>query len=534
VIILIFVFGSVVAAGLPFLVAGGSILGTFAVLYLLTKFTDVSIFSLNLVTGLGLALGIDYALLVINRFREELRGGRDIRDAVAATTASAGKTVFVSGITVAITLAALLIFPQYFLRSFAYAGIAVSLLAVIGALTAIPALLAILGRNVNRLKVRRGDLAPRDDGGWARIARFVMRRPWPVMIAALGVLVVCAIPAFSVVLGQVDARALPADNPAAQAEQVLSDRFPGNQGAPYDVILIDPGAPDAVRAYAEEVSRLPQIERVTTPTDVIVDGTVVAANPDPTTWTTPDAVRLEAIGNVPPIDPQGEALVTTLRELPAPAAEVLVGGTAAEWSDATAAVVDRVWIVALWLIVTTLVILFLFTGSVLIPVKAIVLNFLSLAATLGLLVWTFQNGHLMWLTGSYTVTGTVDVSTLALIGVIAFALSMDYEVFMLSRIKEEHDAGRDTADAVAFGLQRTGRIVTAAALLIAIVFASFLSSGATNIKQLGFGVTVAILLDATIVRAFLVPSFMRIAGAANWWAPSWLRRVHQRVGLREG
>jgi len=179
-------------------------------------------------------------------------------------------------------------------------------------------------------------------------------------------------------------------------------------------------------------------------------------------------------------------------------------------------------------------VLFLFTGSVLLPIKAIVLNILSLAATLGALVWVFQGGHLTWLVGDYTNTNAVDISSIALIAVVAFALSMDYELFMLSRIKEEHDAGRNTTDAVAFGLQRTGRIITAAALLIAIVFVSFLSSGVTNIKQLGFGVTVAILVDATVVRALLVPAFMRIAGGANWWAPAPLRRLHDRIGIREG
>lgn len=531
-VLLIFVFGSVVAAGLPFLVAGGTILGSFLVLFLITRFTDVSVFSLNLVTGLGLALGIDYSLLVINRFREELRAGRTVPDAVAATVASAGRTVFVSGIAVALALAALLIFPQYFLRSFAYAGIAVSLLAVVGALTAIPALLAILGPRVNKLKVRRGDLAPRDDGAWSRIARFVMRRPWPVLIGTVALLLVMAAPALGAVFGQVDERALPADNPAARAGEVLRERFP-DAGSSYDIILRGPASAAAVDEYAATISELPDVERVVTPSDVLVDGTVVAANPDPATWEAPDAVRLQAVSTVRPIDPAGEALVASIRAVPAPAQEVLVGGLAAEWSDATSGVLDRVWIVALWLMVTTLVILFLFTGSVLIPIKAIVLNLLSLAATLGALVWTFQGGHLTWLTGDYTPTGTVDVATLALIAVIAFALSMDYEVFMLARIKEEHDAGRSTADAVAMGLQRTGRIITAAALLIAIVFASFLTSGATNIKQLGFGVTVAILLDATIVRALLVPAFMRLAGRANWWAPRPLRRVHARLGLRE-
>lgn len=533
-LILLFVFGAVVAAGLPFLVAGGTILGSFLVLFLVSRFTDVSVFALNLVTGLGLALGIDYALLIINRFREELAAGRSVPDAVAATVGSAGRTVFVSGITVAVALASLLVFPQYFLRSFAYAGIAVSLLAIISALTAIPALLAILGKNVNRWKVRRGDLAPKDDGAWARLARFVMRRPWPVLIGTVAVLLVLAAPALGAVFGQVDERALPPDNPAAQAGEVLRERFPGNEGSPYEIVLLQPGSAADVQAYAEEISRLPEIDRVTTAESVIVDGAVVAPNTDPASWSTSDATRIEAVGNVRPIDPAGEALVAELRALDAPGEEALVGGVAAEWADATNAVIDRIWIVALWLAITTMVILFLFTGSILIPLKALMLNVLSLAATLGALVWVFQNGHLQWLTGDYTVTGTVDISTIALIAVIAFALSMDYEVFMLARIKEEHDAGASTTDAVAFGLQRTGRIITAAALLIAIVFASFLTSSATNIKQLGFGVTVAILLDATVVRALLVPAFMRIAGNANWWAPAPLRRLHARLGLREG
>jgi len=533
-LLLLFVFGSVVAAGLPFLVAGGTILGSFLVLFLVSRATEVSVFALNLVTGLGLALGIDYALLIINRFREELARGKSVPDAVAATVGSAGRTVFVSGITVAVALASLLIFPQYFLRSFAYAGIAVSLLAILGALTAIPALLAILGPRVNKLKVRRGDLAPKEDGGWARLARFVMRRPWPVLIGTIALLLVIAAPALNAVFGQVDERALPPSHPVAQAGELLREQFPGNEGSPYQIVLLQPQAADAVQSYAKQLSLIPQVERVTTAQDIVVDGEVIAPNPDPSTWDAAGATRIEAVSSVRPIDPAGEALVAQLRGLAAPAQEQLVGGLAAQWADATSGILDRVWIVALWLAITTMVILFLFTGSLLIPAKAFLLNILSLGATLGALVWVFQGGHLRWLTGDYTVTGTVDVSTLALIAVIAFALSMDYEVFMLARIKEEHDAGASTADAVAFGLQRTGRIVTAAALLIAIVFASFLTSSATNIKQLGFGVTVAILLDATIVRALLVPAFMRIAGQANWWAPAPLRRLHARLGLREG
>lgn len=533
VVLLLFVFGSVVAAGLPFLVAASAILGSFLVLYLTTFVTDVSIFAVNLVTGLGLGLGIDYALLMITRFREELKGGRSVEDSVAATMATAGKTVFVSGLTVAITLASLAFFPQFFLKSFAYAGVSVSLLAVLGALTALPALLALLGRNVNRLKVRRGDLAPRDDGLWSRLARFSMRRPWPVMLGSIAVLLVMAAPAFSAVFGQVDDRALRSDHPVAVAGEVLRERFPGQESSPYDVVLLGAGDSAQVEQYAVALSGLDGVVRVATPESIVVDGSVRAPNTEPATWSSGSDIRLVVTGDVPPIDPQGEALVEAIRAQPAPADEALVGGIAAVFADSTAGIVDNAWVIALWIGVTTLIILFLYTGSVLIPIKAVVLNLLSLSATLGLLVWTFQGGHLGWITGDYTPTGTIDISTVALIAIVAFALSMDYELFLLSRIKEEHDAGRSTADAVAFGLQRTGRIITAAAVLIAVVFASFLSSGVTNIKQLGFGVTVAILVDATVVRGLLVPAFMRIAGRANWWAPAWLRRLHGRFGLSD-
>ncbi len=533
-LILIFVFGSLVAAGLPYLVAGGTILGTFFTLFLLTEVTAVSVFALNLVTGLGLALGIDYALLIISRFREELRDGNNSHDAVVRTINSAGRTVFVSGVTVAVALAALLIYPQYFLRSFAYAGIAVSLLAVAGALTVVPALLAMLGPAINKGKVRRGDLAPRDDGAWARLAQAVMRHPWRVIVATTIALLALAVPAFTVVFGQVDDRALPASSQTAKAGELLREQFPNNNSAPYVLVLTNTRNDNDVIAYAKAISQVTGIKSVTTPTVVVTDGKIQGRNSDRSSdWVAGNKIRIEAISSVRPVSPEGSALVKELRAIKAPADEVLVGGQAALFDDATRGVLDRTWIVAIWLVITVSIVLFLFTGSVLIPVKALLLNVLSLSATLGAMVWIFQGGHLTWLTGEYTQTGTIDVTTLALVGVIAFALSMDYEVFMLARIKEEHDSGATTSEAVAFGLQRTGRIITAAALLIAIVFASFLSSSVTNIKSLGFGVAFAILLDATVVRALLVPAFMRVAGRANWWAPSPLRRLHNRIGLSE-
>ena len=531
-ILLLIIFGSAVAAGLPFVVAAMATLGSFFALFLVTQVTDVSIFALNLVTALGLALGIDYALLMISRFREELPRWPSTEDAVAETMRTAGRTVLVSGITVAITLAALLVFPLYFLQSFAYAGIAVSLMAVLGAFTGLPALLAMLGPNVNRLKVRRGDLTPGDVGIWSRIAERVMRRPWPVLAAGAGVLLALAIPALHVVLGQVDDRVLPRDNPAAIANATIRAQFPGEEGTPHEIVLRGARA-NEIDAYAKRVSTVPTIERVQTPTSIIQDGKVVASNPAGTTMTDGDLTRVIAVGSVPFGDGRAITASKAIRALPAPAAEVLVGGATAKFTDSNHAVTSRAPLAMLWIGLATLIILFLYTGSVLIPIKAVLLNLLGLAATLGVLVWTFQGGHLTWLTGDYIHTGTVDLGTIVLIGVVAFALSMDYELFLLSRITEEHAAGADTRTAVARGIQRTGRIITAAALLIAIVFAAFVTSNVTIIKQLGVGVVFAILVDATLIRGLLVPALMRIAGRANWWAPAWLRRVHARFGLSD-
>ena len=535
VVLLILVFGGLVAAGLPFLVAAGAVLGSFAVLFVLTLATDVSIFALNLITGLGLGLGIDYALLVVNRFREQLAAGDDVENAVVRTVATAGRTVFVSGLTVAITLGSLVLFPQFFLRSFAYAGIAVTLLAVASALIALPAVLAMLGTRVNRFKVVRGDLAPRDTGLWATVARRVMRSPWPVLIVVTGVLALVAAPATGAVFGQVDDRALPASSPAAVASAVLRDRFPAREGSPVDVVVPPGASADAVSAYAASLSQVPGIVRVTTPAAVVVGGRAVTPNPASAGWTASDgAQRLSLVADVAPRSPAGQGLVDAVRAVPAPIAGVLVGGAGAEYADTQGGITSRLPFVLVWILGTTLVVLFLFTGSVVLPLKAIALNVLSLGATLGLLVWVFQDGHLKSVVGDFTVTGTVDTSMTVLIAILAFALSMDYEVFLLSRIKEEHDAGSDTQRAVVLGLQRSGRIITAAAALLAIVFAAFVSSGVTNIKQLGLGVAFAILLDATVVRGLLVPAFMRLFGAANWWAPRPLRAVHARFGLSEG
>jgi putative drug exporter of the RND superfamily len=532
VILLVFVFGSLVAAGLPFLVAAGAILGTFLVLLLISLATDLSVFALNLITGLGLGLGIDYALLVVNRFREELTRGVDTETAVVRTVASAGRTVFVSGMTVTITLASLLVFPQFFLRSFGYAGIAVTLLAVTSAMIALPAALAMLGHRVNRFKVLRGNLAPRDTGLWATTARRTMRSPWPIIVVVLAALLLMAWPAHNVTFGQVDDRALPKNDPVAVASQIVRDQFPGREATPVDIVVPGGASPTALADYPQRLSQVPDVVRVVTPASVIVKGAVTAPNNTPQGYLAGGDARLSVIADVDPRSPAGQQLTQRIRALAAPAG-TLVGGTAAEYTDSQSGITSRLWIVLTWIALTTLIVLFLFTGSVILPLKAILLNVLTLSATLGVIVWIFQEGHLRSVVGDFTLTGTIDTSMVVLIAILAFALSMDYEVFLLSRIKEEHDLGQDTQDAVVLGLQRSGRIITAAAALLAIIFASFVSSGVTNIKQLGIGVAFAILLDATVVRGLLVPAFMRLLNNANWWAPAPLRTVHARIGLSE-
>jgi RND superfamily putative drug exporter len=448
------------------------------------------------------------------------------------TVASAGRTVLVSGLTVTATMASLIAFPPFFLKSFGYAGVAVTLLAVVSTLIALPAVLAMLGPRVNRWQVIRRDLTPRDTGMWATVARRVMRSPWPVLIVVLAALFTLAAPALGVRFGQVDERVLPASNPAAQASSVLRTQFSGQEGAPLDIVVRGGTAQQAaLTPYAQRLSLVPDVVRVQAPGVVVAKGVVTPA-PDATGFVSGTDARLSVIADVEPASSAGQQLVEALRAVPSPA-PALIGGTAAEYADAQSAISGRLPLVLVWIAVTTLLVLFLFTGSVLLPVKAVLLNVISLAATLGVLVWIFQDGHLRWLVGDFTVVGTVDTSMAVLIAITAFALSMDYEVFLLSRIKEEHDTGRDTETAVVLGLQRSGRIITAAAGLLAIVFISFVSSGVTNIKQLGVGVAFAVLLDATVVRGLLVPAFMRIAGRANWWAPAPLRAVHARFGLSE-
>ena len=505
-LLLLFVFGAMAASAMPLIVGITAILGTFFVMYLLTLITDVSIFALNLTTGLGLGLGIDYALLMVNRFREELARGLDNESAIVNTLRSAGKTVFYSGLTVVLTLISLTFFPQNFLKSMGYAGAAVVALAVVGALIPLPAILAILGNKINKGVVRKSGIVQKEDGRWSRIARFVMRRPVSVVTASLAILFLLISPITNIKFSQIDSDVLPKTDRAYIASQFIATEFPGQESNPIEIIFPN-GAQqkEEVTNYLANLSKIPGIVRVGEPQ---FQG---------------NAARVVAIHSMKPRTPEGEDLIHKIRDLNSPEG-TLVGGIAADYADTQGAISRTLPAVLGWIMITVLLLLFAFTGSVLLPIKAIVLNFASLAATMGVLTWIFIDGNFKELLGNFIVNGTLDTNTMVLVAIVAFGLSMDYEVFLLSRIKEEHDAGKSNIDAVAYGLQKSARIITAAAFILAVVFAAFIISGVTSIKMMGFGVAFAILLDATLIRAFLVPALMRLFGEWNWWAPKALKR----------
>jgi putative drug exporter of the RND superfamily len=536
-ILLILVFGSVVAAGLPLAVAAISVVGALLVLFLLTLVTDVSIFSINLTTALGIGLGIDYSLFIVSRFREEMQTGLSPHDAVVRTIETAGRTVLFSGLTVAISLAALLVFPMYFLRSFAYAGIAVVALASFGALVFLPSLLAAIGPRVDRWTVIRRRPKEIGNGAWHRIAMFVMRRPWPVSIAVVGLLLLLGTPFLGARFGLPDDRVLPESASSRQVQDQIRANFSTQEASALSIVSVEAGPAGAIRdddvdRYAVALSSIDNVARVDASTGSYQGGRRVFPPTDASArFAGEDGTWLSVVPAVEPISEEGEQLVADVRSIPAPF-ETLVAGRSADLVDTKAGLASRLPLAAGIIALVTFALLFLMTGSVLVPLKAIVLNLLSLTATFGAMVWIFQDGNLSGLL-DFTATGTLDTSMPILMFCIAFGLSMDYEVFLLSRIKEEYDRSGDNTASVAMGLERTGRIVTAAAALLSVVFIAFATSGITFIKMFGVGMALAVIMDATLIRAALVPAFMRLAGNANWWAPGPLRRLHDRIGLRE-
>jgi RND superfamily putative drug exporter len=454
------------------------------------------------------------------------------------TIQTAGKTVLISALTVAVSLSALLVFPLYFLRSFAYAGVAVVLLALAGSILSLPALLSVLGHRVDAVRVgRRRAARAEHEGAWHRIATIVMRRPVPVATAVVVFLVLLGTPFLRASFGAPDDRVLPASAGSRQAGEILRSEFSGNAAEGFGVVADGVGADrlDDIAAVAATLSALEGVDRVESAAGTFVSGQLASTSPNDGSFLAADGTSISwmsVVPDFPVVSPQGEQLAKDIRQLDLPF-EVAVGGQAAGLVDTKAAISAALpWAIAI-IVIATFVLLFLMAGSLLVPVKALVLNLLSLTATFGAMVWIFQDGNLSDLLG-FTATGTLDISMPILMFCIAFGLSMDYEVFLLSRIKEEYDRIGDNEAAVALGLERTGRIITAAALLLSITFFAFGTSGVSFIKMFGIGLGLAVLMDATIVRAFLVPAFMRLAGDANWWAPASLRRFHDRFGLKEG
>jgi RND superfamily putative drug exporter len=532
-LLLLFVFGSLVAAAMPLTIGGVAVVGTLLALRVIDGITPVSVFAVNLTTVLGLGLAIDYSLFVVSRFREELAGGRDVPEALEETLAHAGRTVAGSALTVAAAVSALLVFPVMFLRSFAYAGIAVALLAGAAALLVLPAALALIGSRINALTVWQRSVRPHADGFWSRMAHRVMRRPVSVLVGVTAVLLVVASPFLHLRLGYFDDRVLPASDQVRQVDDSLRTDFGQGQTDALQVVAPRAGSagPGARAAYAMRLSELPDVQRVDAASGVYIHGVRLPApssylaqfDAHGGTW-----YSVVPLGNA--LSASGTQLVEDIRHDPAPF-PVLVGGLPASLTDSTS-VIDHYLPLAILLVAgfTFLLLLFLFR-SVFIPIKALVLNALSLGAMFGAMVWIFQDGHLSGLLG-FTPTGSLVDTMPVLMFCVAFGLSMDYEVFLVSRMKERRDGGASNDAAVAGGLQSTGRIITAAALLMSIVFFGLVTSGIAFMKLFAVGLTFAVLLDAFVIRGMLVPAAMKLAGEAAWWAPRLRRRSPPPSGDR--
>jgi uncharacterized membrane protein YdfJ with MMPL/SSD domain len=514
-------FRSGVAALLPLMIGGLAIVGTFLILRIASEIGSISIFALNLTTGLGLGLAIDYSLFVVSRYREEIAKSGPGMDAMKRTMATAGRTVFFSSITVAAALASLIVVPQRFLYSMGLGGALVALLAATIALTVLPAVLALLGDRVNawspKFLQRRAEREATDheSGFWYRLSRFVMRRPVGIATVTAAMLIVLGIPFWSLKFTSVDAQVLPTSASARQVDDVLRADFPPFRDSPMR-LLVENGSAKSVAAIQHQLSGL--------------DG-IVAVNP-PRQLPNGDYV-IEAVNNSPYITDASRNLVKQVRDLPDPdGSTVLVTGAAAHFVDFQHSLRANLPIALAIVIIATLIVLFLMTGSVILPIKQLVMNVLNLTAVFGILVFIFQDGRLEGLL-DYRSQGALEQTMPVLLFAIAFGLSTDYGVFLLSRIKEAHDSGESSSEAVAVGLERTGRIVTAAALLFAIAVGVFATSQIVFIKENFIGVALAVLIDASLIRALLVPSLMELLGDWNWWAPKPLRRLHERFGASD-
>ncbi|HKD76951.1 MAG TPA: MMPL family transporter, partial [Ktedonobacterales bacterium] len=555
-VLLFIVFGSVVAGILPLIIGVVAILGSFAIVHVLTLYTDVSIFVLNIITGMGLGLAIDYGLFIVTRFREELgHNPADVRGAVQRTMATAGRTVLFSGLTVCTSMLSLLLFPEYFLRSMGMGAIAAVLVAMLAAITVLPAILALLGPRINALPLRRrrqlADVGEQH-GAWYRLSQGVMRFPIPVALVVVAALILVGTPFLRASFAGFSITDLPTELSSRQVYDQLTQQFPHQSGAQVEIAVqtsgnaLDAANLAALDGYVQQLQTISGVEQVQSL--VTVDprltlaqyqqayshqGTIPALDATAARLASGDATRIDLTLSTRDNSSAAVNVVNEVRAMAPPSGfTTYVGGNTATQIDLFANLRSLIPIALAFIAIAIFVLLFLMTGSVVIPIKAIVLNTLSLTATFGALVFIFQEGHFANLL-QLQFTGPLESTQPVLIFAIAFGLSMDYEVFLLSRIKERYDATGDNQLAVASGLQRTGGLITSAALLLAVVLGAFATSEIVFIKMLGVGLTIAILMDATLVRGLLVPATMRLLGRANWWTPAPLYWLWQRVGLSE-
>ena len=546
-VVLVWVFGGLLAAALPLAVGVFAILGSMAVMRLLTAVTEVSIFALNLILALGLALAIDYTLLIVSRFRDEVARGDSGVEALLRTMSTAGRTVLFSAVTVALSMVSMMFFPMPFLKSFAYAGVAAVAFAALAAVVVTPAALALLGQRLDSWDVRRlarrllGRAEPQsrpvDQRVFYRLAKAVMRQPIPIGLVVVGLLVVLGAPFLGIKWGYLDDRVLPQSATARQLGDQMRNDFDVN--ALTDVTVVVPDmtglTPAELGDYAAELSRIPDVTAVSSPGGAYADGVHVGP-PTGATGLNDGSAFLTVNSTAPLYSQASETQLDRLHAVTPPAGRATMFAGAAQINRDTAhAVSSRLPFVLALIGIVTFVLMFLLTGSVVLPLKTLVLNMLSLSAAFGALVWIFQDGHLGGL--GTTTTGTLVASVPVLLFCLAFGLSMDYEVFLISRIREYWDeSGKTNADneeSVAMGLAHTGRVVTAAALLMAITFASLIAANVSVMRIFGLGVPLAVLMDATMVRMLLVPAFMKVLGRVNWWAPAPLARLHRRIGISD-
>ncbi len=513
-------FRSLVASLIPPLIGGVAIVVSFFALRVISNFTDLSVFALNFVTGLGLGLSIDYSLFMVSRYREEAAASGYGLQALQRTLSTTGRTILFSSLTVAAAVASLMVFPQGFLSSMGIAGAVVTLVAAALALVVLPALLAALGPRVNALAPKRlqraadRDARPAESGAWYRLAHYVTSRPRRIAVLSTALLIALGLPFTGIKFTSVTASVLPKGASARQVDEALAREFPPNRTSPLQVVVGAPAGSHEVTALAAQISHLPDVSAIAPAQAAGTHNTLLAVSPIQR--------------------PLSDATKQLVRDVRAARAPVYVGvaGQTADFLDLEHSLGAHLPIALALIVASTLIILFLFTGSVVLPLKAVLMNALSLSAVLGILVLVFQDGNLEGPL-SFTSAGALDATQPIFLAAIGFGLATDYGVFLLSRIKEARDTGISDSEAVAVGLERTGRIITAAAILFAVAIGAFATSELVFIKELGLGAALAVLIDASIVRALLVPSLMALLGSWNWWAPAPLRRLHDRIGLRE-